>query len=105
MIFSNVLTALNKFRDFEDTQVCLCIRGNSLGEVPAQMDVEELYVAVSAINTVGEDRIKYHIDRDCIEMRMPYNRYLAFMRAIQRLGYNLKPEDGEVDIVNVLVKN
>ena len=91
---------LNKIRDFMDTNVCMVIL----------MDTEEqLSVLRNAIVSIGRNRCLYELYKDDIttymmELRLPYNRYLAMMKELQSRGWNLKMET-KVDIVNRMIRN
>ena len=90
---------LKKIRDFMDTEVCMVILVDSL---------EEFEVLAEVICSIGRDRIKYEAYKDDItdymmEMRIPYNRYIAMMQGLRKRGYTMKPET-MVDIFNRMVK-
>ena len=91
---------LNKIRDFMDTNVYMVI----------SMDTEEqLSVLRNAIVSIGRKRCLYELYKDdiatyMIELRLPYNRYLAMMKELQSRGWNLKMET-KVDIINRMIRN
>lgn len=90
---------LNKVKDFFDTSVCMVILIDS---------IEGLSVLAETIVSIGKERCTYEIYKDDIadymmELRMPYNRYLAMMKGLQQRGWNLKCET-KVDIFNRLYK-
>ena len=90
---------LTKIRDFMDTQVCIVILMD---------DIEQLCVLAEVIVSVDKERLSYEVYKDDItaymmELRMPYNRYLAMMRGLQKRGYNLKSET-KVGIFNRMIK-
>ena len=90
---------LTKIRDFMDTQVCIVVLMD---------DIEQLCVLGEVIVSIGKERLSYEVYKDDItaymmELRMPYNRYLAMMRGLQKRGYNLKSET-KVDIFNRMIK-
>lgn len=71
-------------------------------------DIEQLSVMAQTIGYIGKRRIRYEVYKDEItaymmEMRMPYNRYLAMMRRLRYHGYTLRAETA-VDIFNRMVK-
>ena len=90
---------LNKIRDFMDTNVCMVILMDNL---------EQLSVLADVIVSIGRNRCNYEVYKDDItaymmELRLPYNRYLAMMKELQSRGWNLKMET-KVDIFNRMVK-
>lgn len=90
---------INKLRDFLDTDVSMVILMNN---------IEELTVLTKVITSIGLKRIKYEVYKDDIttymmELRMPYNRYLAMMRGLRKNGWTLRPET-LVDIFNRMIK-
>lgn len=91
---------LNKILDFLDSSVSMVILVDN---------IEDLNVLANVIVSIGRERVKYEAYKDEItaymmEMCMPYNRYLAMMKGLQKRGYNLKAET-KVDIFNRLIKN
>lgn len=94
-----MLKVLDKIRDCKDIPIYLVVL----------MDNEEqLSVMADAIVSCGRDRFVYELYKDditayMIEIRMPYNRYLAMMNYIQRHGWNLKPES-DVNIFHRMIK-
>ena len=90
---------LNKIRDFMDTNVCMVILMDNL---------EQLSVLADVIVSIGRNRCNYEVYKDDItaymmELRLPYNRYLAMMKELQSRGWNLTMES-KVDIFNRMVK-
>lgn len=90
---------LNKVRDFMDT---------SVGMVILMDNVEQLAVMSEVIVSIGRKRCTYELYKDDItaymmELRLPYNRYLAMMKGLQKRGWNLKMET-KVDIFNRMIK-
>lgn len=91
---------LNKVKDYFDTSVSMVIL----------MDNEEQLLALSeTIVSIGRERCIYELYKDNItaymmELRLPYNRYLAMMKELRKKGWNLKPET-KVDIFNRMVKD
>lgn len=95
-----VKNMLNKIKDFFDT---------SVGMVILMDDEEQLLVLSEVIVSIGRERCTYEIYKDEItaymmELRMPYNRYLAMMQGLQKRGWNLKPET-KADIFNRMIRN
>lgn len=71
-------------------------------------DIVGLGILTEVIVSIGRDRCVYELYKDDItaymmEIRMPYNRYLAMMKGLQKRGWNLKMES-KVDIFNRLYK-
>lgn len=93
------MSILEKIRDFNDTKVCIVILVD---------DIVGLRILTEVITAIGRDRCIYELYKDDItaymmEIRMPYNRYLAMMKGLQKRGWNLKMES-KVDIFNRLYK-
>lgn len=93
------MSILEKIRDFNDTKVCLVILVD---------DIVGLRILTEVITSIGRDRCIYELYKVDItayimEIRMPYNRYLAMMKGLQKRGWNLKMES-KVDIFNRLYK-
>lgn len=93
------MSILEKIRDFNDNKVCLVILVD---------DIEALSTLADVIVAIGRDRCIYKLYKDditayMVEIRMPYNRYLAMMRGLQKRGWNLKMES-KVGIFNRLYK-
>lgn len=93
------MSMLKKIRDFNDTKVCLVILVD---------DIVGLGILAEVITAIGRDRCVYELYKDDItaymmEIRMPYNRYLAMMKGLQKRGWNLKSES-KVDIFDRLYK-
>lgn len=90
----------NKIRDLADTKVSMVI-------VIDNDDMKDIVVDV--IKSIGKNRCVYQMYKNkgdfsyLLEIRMPYNRYFAFMRGIQKQGYNLCAES-EVDVINTMFK-
>ena len=90
---------LHKIKDFIDTKVYMVILID---------DFEGLSSLTEAIVSIGLKRASYELYKDDItaymmELRMPYNRYLAMMRYLQDHGYNLSQESN-VGIFSRLIK-
>lgn len=91
---------LNKVKDFFDTSVSMVIL----------MDDEKQLLALSeVIVSIGRERCTYELYKDDItaymmELRMPYNRYLAMMKGLRKKGWNLKPES-KADIFNRMIRD
>lgn len=93
------MSILEKIRDFNDNKVCLVILVD---------DIVGLGILAEVITAIGRDRCVYELYKDDItaymmEIRMPYNRYLAMMKGLQKRGWNLKSES-KVDIFDRLYK-
>lgn len=93
------MSIVEKIRDFNDNKVCLVILVD---------DIVGLGILAEVITAIGRDRCVYELYKDDItaymmEIRMPYNRYLAMMKGLQKRGWNLKSES-KVDIFNRLYK-
>lgn len=93
------MSILKKIRDFNDTKVCMVILVD---------DIEALSTLTEVIVSIGRERCNYELYKDditayMVEIRMPYNRYLAMMKGLQKRGWNLKMES-KVDIFNRLYK-
>lgn len=93
------MSILKKIRDFYDTKVCLVILVD---------DIVGLRILAEVITAIGCDRCVYELYKDditayMVEIRMPYNRYLAMMKGLQKRGWNLKMES-KVGIFNRLYK-
>lgn len=92
------MSILEKIRDFNDNKVCLVILVD---------DIVGLGILAEVITAIGRDRCVYELYKDDItaymmEIRMPYNRYLAMMKGLQKRGWNLKMES-KVDIFNRMI--
>lgn len=93
------MSILEKIRDFNDTKVYMVILVD---------DIEALSTLADVIVSIGRERCTYELYKDDItaymmEIRIPYNRYLAMMKGLQKRGWNLKMES-KVDIFNRLYK-
>ena len=93
------MSILEKIRDFNDTKVYMVILVDDIAALSTLADV---------IVSIGRERCTYELYKDDItaymmEMRIPYNRYLAMMKGLQKRGWNLKMES-KVDIFNRLYK-
>lgn len=93
------MSILQKIRDFNDTKVYMVILVDN---------IEALSTLADVIVSIGHGRCTYELYKDDItaymmEIRMPYNRYLAMMKGLRNAGYNLKPES-KADIFNRLFK-
>ena len=93
------MSILEKIRDFNDTKVNMVILVD---------DIVGLRILTEVIVVIGRDRCVYELYKDditayMVEIRMPYNRYLAMMKGLQKRGWNLKMES-KVDIFNRLYK-
>lgn len=93
------MSILKKIRDICDTKVYMVILVD---------DIVALGILTEVIVAIGRDRCVYELYKDDItaymmEIRLPYNRYLAMMKGLQKRGWNLKMES-KVDIFNRLYK-
>lgn len=91
---------LDKIRDFGDMPVSFVILFD---------DVEQLLVMAEVIESIGRERCSYEVYKDEItaymmELRLPYNRYLAMMNGLRKRGWTLKPES-RADVINRMVKD
>lgn len=91
---------LTKIRDFTDTDVSMVILVDN---------VEDLDMLADVIVDIGKERLKYEVYKNSdstymLEIRMPYNRYIAMMKGLHKHGYNLKPKS-KADIFNKLIKD
>lgn len=90
---------LQKIKDRMDTKVSMVILIST---------IEDFDMLANVIVDIGRERLLYDVYKNqdftyMLEIRMPYNRYLAMMRGIQKRGYNLK-QRSDVDIFNDLIK-
>lgn len=93
------MKTLNKIRDFRDTSVAMVILMD---------DIEQFGVLADVIVSIGRERCSYEVYKNEIttymmELRLPYNRYLAMMKGLRAKGWTLKSET-EVDIFNRMIK-
>lgn len=91
---------LAKVKDYFDT---------SVGMVILMDDEKQLLALSEVIVSIGKERCTYELYKDDItaymmELRLPYNRYLAMMKGLQKRGWNLKAET-KADIFNRMIKN
>ena len=89
----------SKIRDYFDTSVAMVILMNN---------VEEYCIMREVLGAVGLDRCCYKYyendDSSCLlELRLPYNRYLAMMVELTKRAWTLKAKSN-VDIFNTMVK-
>ena len=88
---------LNEIKDKLDSTVSLVIVVDDVAKLRILRDV------VSSVNIDRESYIITVTDRDYImELRIPYNKYLAFMDKLHKEGYNLRCMT-RLDLVNTLV--
>lgn len=90
---------LNKIKDFNDQKVYMVILMD---------DLDQFWVLADVIVSIGDDRCSYEVYKDEIatymmEIKLPYNRYLAMMQGLREVGWTLKPET-KVDIFNRMIK-
>lgn len=91
---------LDKIRDFGDTSVSFVILFD---------DADQLLIMEEVIKSIGKERCSYAVHKNEItaymmELRLPYNRYLAMMNGLRKRGWNLKAESEE-DVINRLIKD
>lgn len=72
-------------------------------------DAKKLEVLKFVFKAIDEKRIQYVIYKDTdlvwiVEYKMPYNRYLAMMRELQKQGLSLKQETA-IGLFSKLVKD
>lgn len=70
----------SKIRDFFDTSVAMVIRMDN---------IEQYCIMKEVLGAVGLDRCSYEYDdSSCLlELRLPYNRYLAMMQELTKRGW------------------
>lgn len=93
------MSILKKIRDVYDTKVQLVILVD---------DIVAFGVLTEVIVSIGCERCTYELYKDditayMVEIQLPYNRYLAMMKGLQKRGWNLKMES-KVGIFNRLYK-
>ena len=90
----------NKIRDKLDTEVSMVV-------VTSKKDIVDLLQILNAIDSVEIDPRSYATrmtDHECmIEFRVPYNKYLKFMKELNKHGYTLRAISN-VDLINEIVK-
>lgn len=89
----------NKVRDFSDSKVSMVILMDDIGQFQTLAEV---------IVSIGRERCIYEVYKHTfslymMELRLPYNRYLALMKGLRSRGWTLKPET-RVDIFNRMIK-
>ncbi len=94
-----MLKPIEKIRDFTDTKVSMVILMD---------DIEQLCALAEAIVDADRERFTYEVYKNEItlymmEVRMPYNRYIAMMKGLHKRGWNLAQET-KADIFNRMVK-
>lgn len=82
--------------------------GTSVSLIILMDDIEQLSILSEVIVSIGKERCTYEIYKDEItaymmELRMPYNRYFAMMRGLQKRGWNIKAET-VVDVIHTMYK-
>ena len=89
---------LNKIRDKLDTEVSMVVVTSEKNEVDLLKKV---------ISSVKINHESYAIIRTnheyIIEFRVPYNKYLKFMKELNKNGYTLRAISN-VDLINEIVK-
>ena len=88
----------NKILDFSDNEVSMVILMDN---------IDQLEILTDVLVQIGRDRCVYEVYKDTItaymiEIRMPYNRYLAMMKGLIGSGWTLKAESS-ADIFNRMV--
>lgn len=88
-----------KIRDFMDTSVDLVILMDNELQLADMMDV---------ISSIGSWRCIYQLHFEwtadyMMELHLPYNRYLAMMKGLQKRGWNLKVET-KVGILHRMIR-
>lgn len=91
---------LDKIRDFGDVSVSFVILFD---------DIDQLSIMAGVIESIGRERCSYEVYKDEItaymmELRLPYNRYLAMMKGLRKRGWNLKPES-KADVINRMIRD
>ena len=91
---------LTKIIDRLDTDVSFVILVDS---------IEDLSVLANVMKNIGLKRLYYEVYKDditayMVEIRMPYNRYLAMMQLLRKNRYNLRAES-KADIIQRLIKD
>ena len=86
-------------RDYFDTSVAMVILIDN---------IEQYGIMNEVLGAVGLDRCSYkyyeYDDSSCLlELRLPYNRYLAMMQELTKRAWTLKAKTN-VDIFNTMVK-
>ena len=71
--------------------------------------IEDLNVLADVMKNIGLKRLSYEVYKDditayMVEIRMPYNRYLAMMKLLRKNGHNLRAES-KADIIQRFVKD
>lgn len=89
----------SKIRDYFDTSVAMVILMDN---------IEQHCIMTEVLGAVGLERCRYKYyendDSSCIlELRLPYNRYLAMMQELTKRAWTLKAKTN-VDIFNTMVK-
>ena len=89
----------DRMRDFNDTVVSMVILMD---------DIDQFGALADALVSIGSNRCSYEVYKNEIttymmELRLPYNRYLAMMQGLRDAGWTLKPES-KVDIFNRMIK-
>lgn len=85
----------SKIRDFFDTSVAMVILMDN---------IEQYCVMKEVLEAVGLDRCYYkYYSTHLLELRLPYNRYLAMMQELTKRAWTLKAKTN-VDIFNTMVK-
>lgn len=89
----------SKIRDYFDTSVAMVILMDN---------IEQYGIMNEVLGAVGLDRCSYkyyeYDDSSCLlELRLPYNRYLAMMQELTKRAWTLKMKTN-VGIFNTMVK-
>lgn len=94
-----MLNFIKKCRVFTDTKVSMVILMDN---------IEQLGALAEAIIDADRERFVYEVYKNEItlymmEVRMPYNRYIAMLKGLHKRGWNLAQET-KADIFNRMVK-
>ena len=89
---------LNKIRDKLDTEVSMIVVTSKKNEVDLCKKV------ISSVKINHESHKIIFTDHEyMIEFRVPYNKYLKFMKELNKNGYTLRAMS-KVDLINKIVK-
>ena len=89
---------LNKIRDKLDTEVSMVVVTNEKNEIDLCKKV------ISSVKINHElYKIIFTDHEYMIEFRVPYNKYLKFMKELNKNGYTLQ-NMSKVDLINKIVK-
>ena len=89
---------LNKIRDKLDTEVSMVVVTSEKNEIDLCKKV------ISSVKINHESyKIIFTDHVNMIEFRVPYNKYLKFMKELNKNGYTLQ-NMSKVDLINKIVK-